>query len=37
MASVMRERTIFDGRNLYAPKQVAAKGFRYFSIGRPTG
>ena len=35
MAGVMRERTIFDGRNLYSPKQVAAKGFRYFSIGRP--
>ena len=35
MAEIMRERTIFDGRNLYSPKQVAAKGFHYFSIGRP--
>jgi UDPglucose 6-dehydrogenase len=35
MASLMRERTVFDGRNLYSPKQVAAKGFRYFSVGRP--
>lgn len=35
MATLMRERTIFDGRNLYGPKQVAALGFRYFSIGRP--
>jgi UDPglucose 6-dehydrogenase len=35
MGGLMRERTIFDGRNLYGPKQVAALGFRYFSIGRP--
>ena len=36
MAALMRERTIFDGRNLYSPKVLANQGFRYFSIGRPS-
>jgi UDPglucose 6-dehydrogenase len=36
MASLMRERVIFDGRNLYTPKVLASLGFRYFSIGRPS-
>ncbi len=31
----MREPVIFDGRNLYDPKQVRALGFNYSSIGRP--
>lgn len=35
MATTMRERVIFDGRNLYSPKIMAAHGFRYYSIGRP--
>ena len=35
MASVMREKVIFDGRNLYPPKVMAEHGFRYFSVGRP--
>lgn len=35
MAELMREKVIFDGRNLYTPKVLAAEGFRYFSIGRP--
>ena len=36
MANLMRERVIFDGRNLYSPKVLAQHGFRYFSIGRPS-
>ncbi|MDZ4859766.1 MAG: UDP-glucose/GDP-mannose dehydrogenase family protein [Candidatus Hydrogenedentes bacterium] len=35
MASLLRERVIFDGRNLYTAKSLAQHGFRYFSIGRP--
>lgn len=34
MASLMRERVIFDGRNLYTPRIMAGHGFKYFSIGR---
>jgi len=36
MATSMREKVIFDGRNLYSPKIMAGHGFRYFSIGRPS-
>jgi UDPglucose 6-dehydrogenase len=36
MAGLMRERVIFDGRNLYAPRIMASHGFKYFSIGRAT-
>lgn len=36
MGSLMREKVIFDGRNLYTPKSVAQHGFRYISIGRPS-
>ena len=36
MAELMRERVIFDGRNLYTPRVLAEAGFRYFSIGRPS-
>lgn len=35
MAKLMRERTIFDGRNLYTPSVLKEHGFKYFSIGRP--
>ncbi|MEO0472132.1 MAG: UDP-glucose/GDP-mannose dehydrogenase family protein [Bacteroidota bacterium] len=31
----MRNALIFDGRNLYAPKDLEKLGFTYFSIGRP--
>ena len=35
MGELMRERVIFDGRNLYTPSVMKQNGFRYFSIGRP--
>lgn len=35
MGELMRERVIFDGRNLYTPAVMKQNGFRYFSIGRP--
>lgn len=35
MAELMRERVIFDGRNLYTPRVLAEQGFTYFSVGRP--
>jgi len=31
----LREPVIFDGRNLYAPRDMEAQGFYYESIGRP--
>ena len=30
----MRGRTIFDGRNVYAPAQVTSEGFEYHGVGR---
>ena len=35
MAALMREKVIFDGRNLYTAKTLAEYGFKYFSIGGP--
>ena len=35
MGTLMREKVIFDGRNLYTPSVMRDNGFRYFSIGRP--
>lgn len=35
MLSNIKDRVIFDGRNLYDPEEMKAKGFNYFSIGRP--
>jgi UDPglucose 6-dehydrogenase len=36
MGSMMRQRVIFDGRNLYSPRILAQQGFKYFSVGRPS-
>ncbi len=36
MRKRMASPVIFDGRNLYHPKQMAAAGFTYHSIGRAT-
>jgi UDPglucose 6-dehydrogenase len=30
----LRQRVIFDGRNLYRPQAVAEQGFTYYSVGR---
>ena len=34
MRRLMRERVIFDGRNLYEPKTLAGHGFTHYGIGR---
>jgi UDPglucose 6-dehydrogenase len=34
MRQLMRAPVVFDGRNIYAPEQMRALGFTYFSIGR---
>jgi UDPglucose 6-dehydrogenase len=34
MARRMKARTIFDGRNLYAPREMRVRGFAYHSIGK---
>jgi UDPglucose 6-dehydrogenase len=31
----LKESVVFDGRNLYEPKQLAAAGLTYYCIGRP--
>ncbi|NLN92407.1 MAG: UDP-glucose/GDP-mannose dehydrogenase family protein [Candidatus Hydrogenedens sp.] len=36
MGKLMREKVIFDGRNLYTPSVMKEQGFRYFSVGRKT-
>lgn len=34
LASGLKEKVIFDGRNLYDPEMLESMGFKYFSIGR---
>jgi UDPglucose 6-dehydrogenase len=34
IARRMKSRTIFDGRNLYVPSEMRARGFTYHSIGK---
>jgi UDPglucose 6-dehydrogenase len=34
LASTLREKVIFDGRNIYEPAEVEAAGLAYYGIGR---
>lgn len=34
LASIMKNKVIFDGRNIFEPAEMADMGFSYFSIGR---
>jgi UDPglucose 6-dehydrogenase len=34
MASLMKEKVIFDGRNIYDPASIKKLGFKYYGIGR---
>jgi UDPglucose 6-dehydrogenase len=34
LASMMKTRTMFDGRNMFRPEDMKAKGWTYHSIGR---
>ncbi len=36
LAGVMRNRIIFDGRNILSPVNIKAVGFEYHSVGRPS-
>ena len=37
MKSLLKEPVIFDGRNIYDPKEVRDAGFTYYGIGRKSG
>jgi UDPglucose 6-dehydrogenase len=34
MAGLMKNKVIFDGRNIYNPEEIKKLGFKYFGIGR---
>jgi UDPglucose 6-dehydrogenase len=34
MGTLLNNKVIFDGRNLYDPEAMKGRGFSYFSIGR---
>ncbi|MCA1747902.1 MAG: hypothetical protein LC655_09410 [Bacteroidales bacterium] len=34
MEKLMKEKVIFDGRNIYDPSEILEYGFSYYSIGR---
>ena len=34
MASKMKGKVIFDGRNIYEPDEIRKNGFVYYGIGR---
>ena len=34
LGEIMKEKVIFDGRNIYDPAEIKRLGFRYFGIGR---
>ena len=36
MAAYMKDRVVFDGRNLFDLSEMNEKGFYYSSIGRPS-
>jgi len=36
MGELMRQKVVFDGRNLFEPKTMANHGFHYVCVGRPT-
>ena len=34
MKKLMKEKVIFDGRNIYDPSELEEHGFQYYGIGR---
>jgi len=36
MGETMKQKVVFDGRNLFEPKTMANHGFHYVCVGRPT-